>query len=344
VTLITGIDLEYKYWLNLLGEQESLECLINGLLTEKEKLRNDSFKLKVDIGIKHRDIYNELDLLKNLCVGGPSAVGGNDMSLCKFDDLMEKKISKIENYVEYSKNCINSHRSAGPLADLEEIRGLMGGGGAGQIGDGVFFGVIDGGNFEAEIGNWNCFFREIDESLLAPYLSDFQKLNLERTNQQLAPNYSLKKSEKDPESTTRDGITVQPSDLTTGKDRRWIFYTRLLRIFGKQISAHEDNCLMESKMVELRERELEGKLKYLIDQGEDFEEFKKKNLNDYQDIMPIQDNYFHEKYDLHFDIDLLSESIVKYYNSVIFDEVSREKDTIESKICNLEYLIRYFAF
>lgn len=160
----------------------------------------------------------------------------------------------------------------------------------------------------------------------------------------MAPNYSLKKSEKDPESTIRDGITVQPSDLTTGKDRRWIFYTRMLRIFGKQISAHEDNCLMESKMVELRERELEGKLKYLIDKGEDFEEFKKKNLNDYQDIMPIQDNYFHEKYDLHFDIDLLSESIVKYYNSVIFDEVSREKDTIESKICNLEYLIRYFAF
>ena len=87
-------------------------------------------------------------------------------------------------------------------------------------------------------------------------------------------------------------------------------------------------------MVELRERELEGKLKYLIDKGEDFEEFKKKNLTDYQDIMPIQDNYFREKYDLDFDIDLLSESIVKYYNSVIFDEVSREKDTIESKISN----------
>lgn len=150
----------------------------------------------------------------------------------------------------------------------------------------------------------------------------------------MAPNYSLKKSEKDPESTTRDGITVQASDLATCKDRRWIFYTRLLRIFGRQISAHEDNCLTEGKMVELRERELEGKLKYLIDKGEDFEEFKKKNLTDYQDIMPIQDNYFREKYDLDFDIDLLSESIVKYYNSVIFDEVSREKDTIESKISN----------
>lgn len=88
----------------------------------------------------------------------------HDMSL-GFDDLMEKKISKIEGCGEGREIGLGSHRSGGLMGDLEEIGGLMGGNSPCQIGDGVYFGVIDGKDAEAEIGNWNCFYREIDESL-----------------------------------------------------------------------------------------------------------------------------------------------------------------------------------
>lgn len=183
----------------------------------------------------------------------------------------------------------------------------------------IGFNIIFNENSDKEIEDWKNFYDEIEKSLKGFYI------------------------ESEKVSTINNENSEQDFSCTKETEKKWVFYRELLKVISNHASKLTFFSTNDSKILTIREKELESKMKLLIEQEEDFDQFKKNSLffsEKNEDIKYLQDNFFREKFDLDFDLADFESSIEKYYNTIIIDELSLEKEELEAKINNFDFSIR----